>query len=97
MSWCAASIALDTETESSCSLSQKTPYIVWYWVGGWGTFILSLLEGVQGQWVWSQMGVHDVRVTVLDLPLVSGVQGEGGMGALQLRKSKNVQACECLM
>ena len=23
------------------------------------------------------MGVHDVRVTVLHLPLVSGVQGEG--------------------
>ena len=42
----------------------------------------SLLEWVQGQWAWSQMGVHDVRVTVLDLPLVSGVQGEEGMGTL---------------
>ena len=27
-------------------------------------------------------GIHDVRVTVLDLPLVSGVQGEEGRGAL---------------
>ena len=51
-------------------------------LGGLGNLCFSLLEGVQGQWAWSQMGVHDVRVTVLDLPLVSGVQGEGGMGAL---------------
>ena len=47
-----------------------------------GDLCFLLLEGVQGQWAWSQMGVHDVRVTVLDLPLVSGVQGEEGMGAL---------------
>ena len=43
-----------------------------------GDLCFLLLEGVQGQWAWSQMGVHDVRVTVLDLPLVSGVQGEEG-------------------
>ena len=50
------------------------------WGVGVGDLYFSLLKEVQGQWAWSQMGVHDVRVTVLDHPLVSGVQGEGGRG-----------------
>ena len=57
-------------------------HILCYHILGVQTATKNISKGVQGQWAWSQMGVHDVRVTVLDLPLVSGVQGEGGMGAL---------------
>ena len=46
-----------------------------------GTFICAA-GGVAGSVGVVTDGVHDVRVTVLDLPMVSGVQGEGGMGAL---------------